>query len=376
MKPFLASMAFFPVVSLFPSERTIENPFAFDAGYLGESLTVVSGGIGRGSTYEGLATMGVEFDTEAAGLFKGGRFRLSGANTHGKTPSESYIGDYQIVSNIEAGPLTFLQELWYRQEVGRFTFIAGLQDLNVELVASQAASLFVNSSFGTPSTVGTNIPSPIFPLTSLGFQAHYRVNDVLTLKLAAFDGMPEDHDSNPYNLTWKLCSDDGYLAFSEVDYEFKPESKYPGFYRVGFYWHDHPGGKTESSQSPFFNYGFYLSADQSVYSTSSGRDLTAFLLLGSGSSRRNENPFFLGGGFRASGWFEKRKDDQFGLAVAYAGLNKSLYSGETVLEATYSFYLNKNASLQPDLQYVINPSGPQANLSDALVGLVRLSIGF
>jgi len=70
-----------------------------------------------------------------------------------------------------------------------------------------------------------------------------------------------------------------------------------------------------------------------------------------------------------------------GLAVAraiasnVAAIDEGRANTETVIEATYARQLTPWLSVQPDVQYVINPgAGPETR--NALVMGVRVSIGF
>ena len=140
----------------------------FGAFYTGDLVSNVSGGIQRGTTYLGLANIVAGFDTEKANWWKGGELFVNIGNTHGGEPSKNLVGDIQGVSNIEAGNLTFMYELWFKQRFGNFEIGLGLQDLNVDFASSENGALFTNSSFGIHSSIADNVTSPIFPLTALG----------------------------------------------------------------------------------------------------------------------------------------------------------------------------------------------------------------
>src|ERR1035437_3452005 len=84
----------------------------FGFSYIGDNLNNLSGGVKTGSCYLGMASIKISFDTEKAGLWKGGHFCINAANTHGSSPSDALVGDFQVVSNIQAGNHTFIQELW------------------------------------------------------------------------------------------------------------------------------------------------------------------------------------------------------------------------------------------------------------------------
>jgi porin len=68
--------------------------------------------------------------------------------------------------------------------------------------------------------------------------------------------------------------------------------------------------------------------------------------------------------------------------ILYTGVGSPYSSNETVLEATYYCHLTPWWTLQPDLQYVINPGagipGGSAtkSLKDALIGGIRAIIVF
>ena len=144
-----------------------QKPFTYKTSYIGDVVQNFKGGIKKGGTYLGMANIKIHFHTNKCNLWDGGDFFINAANLHGSEPTSNLTGNYQVTSNIEAGELTYLHELWYKQNFGKATLILGLQDVAVEFLSSENAGLFLNSSFGVPSTIATNIPVPIFPLTAL-----------------------------------------------------------------------------------------------------------------------------------------------------------------------------------------------------------------
>lgn len=351
------------------------SPFEFGASYVGEGMGLLTGGLKRGQSYEGMANIRFSFLTEKAGWWKGGSLLITGANTHGGTPSSDLIGDYQVASNIEAGNLTYLHECWYRQELDNWTMIVGLQDLNSEFVYTESGNLFLNSSFGTHSTIASNVPSPIFPLTSLGAQVQHAFTPNITAKLAVFDGMPEDMDYNPHNVSWHLNSNDGYLAFLELDVADLLRLKQEGMYKFGTYYHNHsPNSNGADLSVP--NHGFYLSADQTLMHFSPERLLNAFVQFSISPASKNDNNWYLGGGIRCKGPIAGRTDDEFGLAFAHANLQQSANSSETSLEMTYKLCVCENVFLQPDLQCILHPAGTNGTPANALAAFLRFGIEF
>ena len=109
--------------------KLVDRGVHLQAGYIGEVIGNVSGGLKTGAIYEGLFELGVRVDTEAAGLWKNGTFQVSSLFPHGPGFSEKYSGDLLTASNIEAYESWRLYELWYEHtfaekfsvRVGQFT---------------------------------------------------------------------------------------------------------------------------------------------------------------------------------------------------------------------------------------------------------------
>lgn len=358
-------------------EYSEEKPITFKASYTGDVVNSYPGGIKRGSGYLGMINLGISLDTRNAGLWTGGEFFLNAANTHGSRPSGDLIGDYQGISNIEAGNLTFLHELWYKQTLGNFSLLAGLQDLATGFASSDYGALFLNGSFGVHSTIAHNVPAPVFPLTALGLQLQWRFSDAFTAKTAIFDGLPDDFEHNPHNISWKLNSDDGYLSVSEFNYTSDFFNGLQGTWKFGAYFHNHMESADEAGGAVYRDdYGFYFVADQLLIDDPDGKKLAFFTQAGVSPYDRNENNFYLGAGINYSGLMDGRMDDILGIAVAHAGFHNSSRNNETTIEVSYRRQLNAYLFIQPDIQYVINPAGTGESLNNALAGILRVGVGF
>ncbi len=115
---------------------------------------------------------------------------------------------------------------------------------------------------------------------------------------------------------------------------------------------------------------------------SAQQGLSGWLRTGTANSTINPLAFYLGGGLVFHGpW--NRDHDQIGLAVGhvrFGALAKNMaqasgasLTGETTLELTYSVMMRDNLSLQPDLQYVMSPSG-NSSIPNALVAGLRFTV--
>ncbi len=355
------------------------SPFQTSASYKGDFVSNLKGGIQTKSTYLGLADLFIEFDTERAGWWRGGSLMIHGANSHGGEPSAEFIGDFQVVSNIEAGNHTFLYELWYSQTVGKWQTTIGLQDLNVELANSDIASSFLNSSFGIHSVIADNISAPIFPLTSPGLTICWDASERFSLKTALYKGCPVDFEDNPYNLDWDLNHMSGLLWVTEAQFSNDNEHETTNTLKVGTFFHQHcdetdiiNSGTGEDLQQ---DYGFYLVGDHQLTPANEyGMGWNVFYQLG--VSPRNDNVAYLGSGVTCTGLFSETGRDMLGLAMAMGILTEERGKDETTFELSYKTQINNWFYLQPDFQYIIHPGGTDLQLNNALVGILRFGLEF
>ena len=346
-------------------ENSKVSPLKFNASYVGDVVSNFSGGIKKGTTYLGLANLKAGFDTETASWWKGGRLFVNIGNTHGGEPSSTLVGDFQGVSNIEAGNLSFLYELWYRQNLGKIDITLGLQDLNADFAVNDDGAMFTNSSFGIHSSIADNVAPPIFPLTALGANVKWNISDTFLWEAAVFDGTPDDFKTNPYNTEWKLSKNQGYLAVMELQVKKSLLSGKTGNYKVGVYYHQH----NDTIALEQKNGGLYFVGDQQI-----SDKLYIFSQIGLCPKKMNKNNRYISLGLNCKGLIETRKNDQFGIAIAYAGIHDSKVGSETAIEMTYKFELTKNIYMRPDIQYIINPAGTDVKLQNDLVGFIRFGV--
>jgi porin len=359
-------------------ESLSKETVKFEASYAGDVYANAAGGLKTGGGYMGMGNLKIAFDTGKASWWKGGSFFINGASIHGKSLSGNFSGDLQIASNIDAGTHAYLHELWFKQEFKKISFTIGLQDANAEFMVSENGAEFINSSFGVPPVVSCNVPVPIFPLTGLGISAKWNINDIFTWQTAVFDGNQGSFENNPYNLNWRLSKDDGLFLVTEFHINTKP-NKPNGIYKLGYFYHsgiNEFDKKTRTTNNIFRNnYGFYLIADQMVFERDN-RKIGLFIQVAAAPKSKNEHAYYLGLGANYYGIFSKKGKDILGLAVAHVDLQKTKHKHETTLELYYKWQFNENFAIQPDIQYIINPSGTSEKLTNALLGILRLYVDF
>ena len=357
-------------------KSNFSDTFDFNASYTGDLVDNFNGGIKTGTTYLGLLNFDFGFDTEKAGLWNNGRFFVRLSDTHGRSLSENYIGDFQVSSNIDGGENLYLQELWYSHQFHKFSFVLGIQDLNIEFANSNCGGLFINSSFGIMPTLATNANAPIFPLTTLGFTFKWDINEHWIWKNAFYDGQPINAGNKFINFEWNSDNKDGGLYISEIQHSVNSDTEYPSYLKLGTYIH-HCHIIEENNEGVFidkFISGIYAIADLHLWNSGT-KSFDAFSQIGFCPDNSVDVDYYFGCGVSYTGLFSCKNRDVAGIAVNVLHFNLRDDS-ESVAELTYKYNFTSNIYVQPDLQYVINPMNTEQNLNNSFVGFLRFGLNF
>lgn len=385
----------------------------------------VAGGGRRGLSYIGLTTAQLNVDLDKLAHWANAEFLVSAFDVHGHGPTRSRVGNLQIVSNIEATPTPKLYDLWLDQALfdKKLSIRLGQEGANDEFMISSYAATLFNSSFGFPGVPAAVLPSggPNYPLATPFARAKLKLDDHWRLIGGVYNGDPapagpgdpQIRDRN--GLAFRL--NDHALAVGEIWYA--PQSKFSDAlrttYKLGVWYatnhfadqrFDKVGVRLADPASSGMprqltgDYAVYGIIDQILWKKPDTEDkgIGAFFLAMGGPSDRNLSNFYIEGGINWRAPFEKRDDDIFGLGVAYLGISPAARafsrdliafgrgkvpyaSNETVVEATYKAKVSEALTLQPDLQWVINPGaaipgafGGRVPLPDALVIGIRVML--
>ena len=327
-----------------------EKSLSFNAEYTGDFLYNV-GGLKNGGGYLGYAKIGMDAD-----LWQGASLYIGGGTTHGITPTEMLIGDYQVVNNIEAGNYAFMEHLSLQQSLGKFGFKIGLLDMNENFAALDAAGGYINSSFGINPAISSNMSVAIFPLTGLGAEIHFDINDNWHVQAAVYDGEIPSFEDNQYNLNWKINKKEGAFFIGEGQYVMDN-----GIYKLGAFYH------TAEKK-----YGAYANMEQEVWNNGT-RNLRPFAQVAyANGEMKCDNYFYLSAGLNLEGVFSEEGNDMMGLAFSSAFLTDK--KTETAIELFYQYQVTDNFVIKPDIQYIVNPAGMDFHVDNALVGILRFAV--
>ncbi|EIC30058.1 MULTISPECIES: carbohydrate porin [Methylomicrobium] len=357
-------------------------------------LLANSRGVSADVRYANLLEASLTADMDKLAGLTGGSLYIMAIGTHGRDPGEA-TGSIAAPSNLAANDTFKLFEAWYEQTFfnDRIGILAGLYAVDSEFDAKGTADVFLNGAFGTGldlSETGLNGPS-IFPVTSLGVRVRANITEEITLRATVLDGAPGDPD-HPRGTRIGLKKGDGLLIMSELDYQ--PHAF--DFLRFGvgswLYTADfddladtRPNGDPVRREGSYGIYGF---VEGVIFNEPDTVDqgLSGFLRIGSADEDVNQIGTFYGAGLVYTGLFPSRDDDVLGLGVT-VGINGDKYEralksaggsvkdAEIALELTYRAQITPWLSLQPVLQYYINP-GTDPALNDNIVGGFRYGVTF
>ena len=110
----IVPVLFWPCMGV--AEENADFPaMKIDHLYTGEEFTNLSGGIKKGHSHRGNLDLTITIDTEKAGLWKGGELHLYYENGLGKGITREYVGDLQVLSNIDAHDFSQISEYYIGQ---------------------------------------------------------------------------------------------------------------------------------------------------------------------------------------------------------------------------------------------------------------------
>lgn len=355
-----------------------ENTSVIDVAYTSDIWRNQKGGIKKGTRYLDNIDLQISLPSKSLG-WDNGQFFAYGLMNNKATLSDELVGDLQTVSNIDNEHLIRLEEAWYmhQSEDQSASIKFGIYDLNSEFDVVEGADLFINSSHGIGpdfSQSGLNGPS-IFPNTSLAIRGDLQFADNWLIRAAILDAEPNNPDK-PKSHEYKLNK--GALISAEIETRWQND----GRFALGLWTYSkkfeliNQLNATETMGKSQGVYGILQSAINAQLST--------WLRVGFASSKTNQFGQYWGTGLILSAPFVGREDDTAGFSIGHVR-NGDPYlelphlvpqkRAETNFELTYHFQINDWLAVQPDLQYIINPSSDSLAKDAFLIG-IRFEVGF
>jgi len=311
-------------------------------------------------------------------------------------------------------------ELWFQQNLlaDKISIRFGQLSADTEFFISDYSGLFINATFGWPAAAYMNLPEggPVFPIGTPGARIAMNPVDWLTFQTAVFQGNVFAQEVNRYGFRWRLDAQTGYTFLHEAQFRWNhrdEESGLPGQLKTGVWFQTGQNADALAESTSSGNAGFYLVLDQMLYRepgepsglTKDGKSVVAgksfkspvpvdkseqglgwFGRVAFTPADRNFINFYFDTGLSYKGLIPMRDKDTLGIGFGYAQLSNGARSSligqggspigaEMVVEITYQARITRWLTLQPDLQYIVNP-GATTDLSNALVIGGRAAVTF
>ena len=372
------------------ASSTTPSPYQLNLLYTGEMWGNATGGIHTGTMYMNNADAQLRVDTDKAFGWTGGRLFLEGFYAGQNSLGNQYVGAVDQQSPIDTAGYTMfrLYQAYYDQTLGNTDLLFGIYDLETEFSNTKPMSLFLsknltwNTAFDMSGTMPENgtVGPGNYPYTPLAFRVNQTINNQWNVRVAIADAASDD-PSNPGTNDVQLRPPYGLTAIGEVDYTPSKHTKV-----MAGLWGMNSKLPTivDQTKHVYGDEGGYVGGATRLYTQEGLRGLDGFLTLGIASPTTTTTDQSLNGGLVYTGLFDARPRDKMGISFnenhASDPYKKSNPFGngieryETSFEATYRAPVNSWATVQPDIQYIVNP-GYNPNLKNDLVVGVHFEIG-
>jgi len=356
--------------------------------YWTDLMASVAGGQQRGQAYAG--QLNVEIDTDLGKLagLRGLRFDVSGNWSSGSDLSADIGNTFTVAQWFEGRELR-LTDMFLQQSLldGRLDLKAGRFSTGNDFLTSPIDVSFVNEALNPIIlAVQKNVPGVTAePNATWGGRIAVQPTPWFSISTGAFYSDPTLNQLTANGTEFSINSSEGYFLVTEATFLVHAENKAPGMpgrYRLGAYYDSnqyasfsHPGAEQTG------NYGLYVMGEQMVFregGPGSAKGLTLFgAIIYAPSASINTMPVFASTGASYRGLLPTRDRDTAAFALYYGGFSRYLpgLTYELVLEWTYAIALGRRLTIQPDVQYVINPGGV-SSVGNAVVLGMQIGIEF
>lgn len=287
-------------------------------------------------------------------------------NTHGRGLTIDFVGDTQVLSNIDSFKnITQIGEYWWEGALfhDRITIRLGKQDVNTEFLFMEIAADFTHSTFGLSPSAAL----PTYPDQSMAAVILAKLSDSVLLKFGIWDALTEGRD-------WGISGNNTIVAIGEVEYTYTMfDGTMGGKLDLG-YLYESSGEVDGKPFSPVQEY--YIQLQHFLFREESEDNIEKGLAIFGGYYPRFSGSLVLEESFGDSfvvglvskGLVPNRERDVFGSGVAWTELFQGGTNQETAIEFFYKAQITELVSIQPDVQYIVTPSGIER---DAVVAGVR-----
>jgi porin len=344
--------------------RLAEDGLTIAAGTYFDASNNLVGGLNRSDTVTRQYTdLDITFTTDKLLHYNGGMFFFNFLDHQGSNGSTKLTGDIQGFDNQDAPGGGQVYQLFYQQ-----TFA----DQHVRV---KVGRIDLASSYGYSPAI-TSFPT--YPDPPLAADIFWTPSDHWYLS----GGIAASNRSDRFGILWGKPqvvrpNNGGAFVVTELGRKWTVGTdQLPGRLTIGGYYHTGTFPRQDRGEQTGAA-GGYAVFDQTLWQTKDNRSIGLFAQYGNGDGNVNAMNHHLGAGMQWTGPIPSRATDVLGLGSSYVHLSDRgafAESFELDVEGFYKLQLTPWFNVQPDLQYILHPSGRQR--SDALVASLRLELDF
>jgi porin len=373
------------------------------ANHKSDLLSDVSGGLKRGSEWEGNTDIHVVMDLDKLLGWDSTTVYVLYHSELGAKFNRNEVGGFNGEDNDEVAENTAqFFNVWIQKNLFKdsLSLKAGIYPIDSEFYVTDTSAVFLQPPYGMAnefSQAGKNGP-PVFPLGTPAVRVKVSSPNKDFYAMAALtNGMPGN--PNSHNGTQIII--DGSLKVVELGYTPQPAATAMdaqnqgqeeaetfnktaiGYWRFSSRFNDLTDVDAAGNPLRRDSQGAYFLTEHSLYMEPGhpAQGLSGFFRIGFASADINRVDWTSSAGLRYHGLIPGRDDDIAGLAVTINHASDKFQvlhnteSRETDFELTYRAQIKPWLALQPDLQLIMDP-GMSASIGDAWVLGLRTEVAF
>ena len=379
----------------------------FDFNNIGDFLTDVTGSQVHHATYFGRFRFTTDIDFNKLAGFDG-EFFFSPIWQYGQNLSGQYLHVNTLTSSIAGTNSVRIDQLWYQQGLFNHMMTVKLGQVAPvnEFGATDFFDILFNDELGYAPNAIFPTREPFSPAGKPGVIVWGDLSPItpgLYIKGGVFTAYDDPYHPDGNGVGYGDDFNNGIAAAFEVGYK-EQNTSYPGVYKLGSTLGQPKGGYINVSNGDHYDsdYNIYFTAEKTVYhpeepaaasdpkdakSMKSGgetldtkRGLDLLLELVGEPGDRNSLGYEATVGARYTGLFDCRPEDKIGAGIiysdnsnsasaAYYDANQRTLGGEFTYELDYQYNPAPWLSIQPDVQYIMNPGGDYQRQDIVVLGL-------
>jgi porin len=380
----------------------------FDFNNIGDMLTNVTGPEVKHVTYFGRFRLSTDIDFNKLSDFDGELF-FSPIWQYGQNLSGQYLGGVNTLTSSIAGTNSVrIDQFWYQQGFFHHKLLVKLGQVAAvnEFGATDFFDILFNDELGYAPNAIFNTKQPFSPAGKPGVVITGDLGDItpgLYVKGGVFDAYSNPYHPDSNGVDYVDDFDYGLAASFEVGYK-EQNTQYAGIYKLGTNLTPKGGYiNPNTGQNYSGDYNIYFTAEKTVYhpmklapSTTDPKDVKSMrsggeeldttrgldLLFEFVGEPGDRNPLQYEATFggRYTGLFDSRPQDKIGFGLiysdngdaysqAYDNANERTLGGEVTAELDYQYNPTPWLSIQPDVQYIIDPGGDYQRQDILVLGL-------